>query len=98
MKVALRVKELVDARGWDVRELAHRTGVDEQKADDLYHGRTTQIDLSTFGDLCTVLGVEPAEILVAVEEQEPSVIEQTPPSANSEEPARVRDGFTRETP
>ncbi len=98
MKVALRVKELADARGWDTRELAHRAGMDEQTAADLYHGRSTQIDLSTFGDLCTALGVEPAEILVAVEEKEPSVAEQTQHPANPEATAAVRHGFASETP
>jgi DNA-binding Xre family transcriptional regulator len=72
MKATLRVKELVDERGWNVRELARQADLDPETAQSMYEGRSTEMELSALSRLSEVLGVLPDEIVASVEEKQPS--------------------------
>ena len=75
MKAVLRLKELVDARGLNIRDLASQAGVDLETAQRLYDGQSTELDLTALGHLAQALGVQPPELLQEVEEPQPSVLE-----------------------
>ncbi len=75
MKVSLRVKELVDARGLNAQELASQTGVDAETASRIYNGESVEMDLTTLGALAQLLGVLPNELVAEVEEPQQSVID-----------------------
>ncbi len=85
MRVALQIRELVDARGWDVSELARVAEVDQQTAQDLYDGKPTEIDLATESRLSQALGVRPDELLADVEEPQPSASEAPMPRSIPDE-------------
>src|SRR5688500_6531957 len=73
VKVAVRIKELVDERGWNAQQLAQTIGTDEQTARSLYDGQPTELDLAALGHLAEALGVTPPEIVAEVQEKQPSV-------------------------
>lgn len=73
MKVTLNVKALVDARGWDAGDLAAQADLPRATAEHLYAGHSTELDLAAEARVCQALGVLPQDILVSVEEPQPSV-------------------------
>ncbi len=75
MRVCLRVRELLDARGMGVDDLARLTGMDPQTARSVYDGQPTEMDLTTQGHIAQALGVRPDEILGEVQEEQPSVLD-----------------------
>ncbi len=79
MKVMVRIQALVDARGWDMQELAHQVEVDAETARNLYDGRSTELDLEGVGLLSHVLGVLPNDIVASVEEKQPSAADAPAP-------------------
>ena len=78
MKAALRLKELVDARGLDIRDVAQGAGLDPETARSIYDGQAVELDLTTLGHLAQVLGVQPPDLLQEIEEPQPSVLEGAP--------------------
>ncbi len=72
MKVVVRIQELVDARGWDLQELARQVNLDSETVRNLYEGHLAELELAELGRLSQVLEVLPNEIVAAVEEKQPS--------------------------
>ena len=79
MKVTLAVRELVDARGWDVAEFARQAGLDEETAGQAYAGQPIELELADHGRISEALGVLPNEILAEVEEAQPSAADAAAP-------------------
>ena len=79
MKVTLAVRELVDARGWDVAEFARQAGLDEETAGQVYAGQPVELELADHGRISEALGVLPNEILAGVEEAQPSAADAPAP-------------------
>jgi hypothetical protein len=79
MKVILAVRELVDARGWDVAEFARLTGLDEETAGRAYAGQPVELELADHGRISEALGVLPNEIVAGVEEPQPSAVDAPAP-------------------
>ena len=79
MRVTLAVRELVDARGWDVAEFARRAGLEEATARGAYEGESTELDLAAQGRIAEALGVLPNAILGSVEEPQPSATDAPAP-------------------
>ena len=79
MKVTLAVRELVDARGWDVAEFARQAGLDEETAGQVYAGQPAELEVADHGRISQALGVLPNEILAGVEEAQPSAAEAPAP-------------------
>ena len=79
MKVTLAVRELVDARGWDVAEFARQAGLDEETARQAYVGQPVELELADHGRISEALGVLPNEILAGVEEAQPSAADAPAP-------------------
>src|SRR5215208_3505468 len=79
MKATLAVRELVDARGWDVAEFARQAGLDEEIAGRAYAGQPIELDLADHGRISEALGVLPNEILADVEEAQPSAADAPAP-------------------
>ena len=89
MKAALRLREMVDAQGLDIRDVAQRAGLDLETAQSLYAGQETEIDLTALGHLAQVLGVQPPDLVLDVEEPQHSVLEGAPPPRDEEVPTQV---------
>lgn len=83
MRVSLRVRELADARGWDVAELARQAGVDPRTAQSMYAGEPVEMDLATQGQLAQALGVLPNDLVAQVEEPQPSAMDAPAPRDES---------------
>ena len=98
MKLALRVKELVDSRGWNLQDFVSQTGLDAETAQRLYQGQSTQIDLSTLGKLCELFGALPNEIVVRVDEPQPSVAEGAPMPRSIDVPVQGIDEVNKARP
>ena len=98
MKLALRVKELIDGRGLSIQELASRIDVDEATAERLYQGQSTQIDLTTLGALCEALDVLPHDIVVRVDEPQPSVAGGAPMPRAIDVPTQDTDEISKAQP
>lgn len=99
MRVTLAVKELMDARGWDVAELARQAEIDPATAESIYAGRSTEMDLATHSKVSEVLGVLPNEILVSVEEPHSSDSERNIAAASYQRddlPTEQRPDLERE--
>ncbi len=79
MKVTLAVRELVDARGWDVAEFARQAGLDEETAGRIYAGQPVELELPDHGRISEALGVLPNEILADVDEAQPSAADAPAP-------------------
>ena len=88
MKAALRLREVVDARGLDIRDVAQQAGVDAETARRLYAGEATELDLTTLGHLAQVLGVQPPDLIEQVEEPQESVLEGAPAPRADEVPTQ----------
>ena len=100
MKVTLAVRELVDARGWDVAEFARQAGLDEETAGQVYAGQPAELEVADHGRISQALGVLPNEILAGVEEAQPSAADAPAPRSieapayyppEDEPAARARD-------
>ena len=94
MRVTHNIKALVDARGWDVPELARRAGLDPATAESLYAGRSTTIDLAAHSRVSEALDVRPDEILASVEEPHSGAPARTidrPAYQHPDEEAELRD-------
>lgn len=57
-----RLSRLVGERRLTVKDVADGTGISYRTLHDLYHARTTRIDLATLNKLCAFFDVTPAEI------------------------------------
>ncbi len=79
MKVTLAVKDLVDARGWDLAGFAQQAGIDPETARHVYAGHSTELDLPAHARISQALGVLPNEILARVEEPQPSAADAEAP-------------------
>ncbi len=97
MKVAVRVKELVDGRGWNVEEFARQAGVDAETAQSLYSGQTTEIELGALGRLSQALGVTPPDIVSDVTEKQLSAGQAPSPRA-PEVPEQTMDEIKKSPP
>lgn len=65
MAVRFRLDQALAARddGMTQSELARQSGVSLNTVNAIYHNKTARVDLSTLDALCTVLEVEPGELL-----------------------------------
>lgn len=70
--VKLRVRELAEAQGLNIQELAKRSGVAYSSALDLWYDRVQRIDKKTIGRIAKALGVRPGD-LFGEDEDEPGV-------------------------
>jgi hypothetical protein len=95
MKATLAVRELVDARGWDVAEFARQAGLDEETAGRVYAGQPAELELADHGRISEALGVLPNEILADVEEAQPSAAD-APAPRSIEAPAYYPPGEERD--
>ncbi len=91
MKVTLDVRALVEARGWDVVELARQAELDPATAESIYAGRSTELDLATEARVSQALGVRPDEILVSVEEPHSPESERNIAGAQYQHPDRPHE-------
>jgi len=62
MAVVWRVGELLERKGWSVRQLATRTHLDIKTVRNIVEGRATRVDLETIGRLSDALGVPPGAL------------------------------------
>jgi transcriptional regulator with XRE-family HTH domain len=62
MAMIWRVNELAQRRGWGVRRVAERAGVDVKTARNILTGRATRVDLETIGRLADAFGVDPGAL------------------------------------
>ncbi|MGI8424179.1 MAG: helix-turn-helix domain-containing protein [Chloroflexota bacterium] len=57
-----RLSRLVGERRLTVKDVAEGSGISYRTLHDLYHARTTRIDLETLNKLCAFFDVEPGQI------------------------------------
>ena len=57
-----RLSRLVGERRVSVKEVAERAGLSYKVVLDLYHDRSTRLDVATLGKLCDYFQVSPGEI------------------------------------
>ena len=57
-----RLSRLMGERRLTVQDVANGAGVSYRAMHDLYHARTTRIDLTTLNRLCAFFDVEPGQI------------------------------------
>lgn len=62
--IRFRVRELAEARGWNIAALAEQTGFAYSSALDLWHDRVQRIDKKTIEKLCMVFEVQPGDLVV----------------------------------
>ena len=67
--VRLRVKEVAEARGMNMQNLATKSGISYSTIVDLWHDRTRRIDKDTLSRLCLALEVKPGDLLSFDEEE-----------------------------
>ena len=65
--IALRIRELRQAKGWSQAELAQRAGVTQGNVSRIEGGKVASLDLEVFEKLANALDVHPA-ILITTEE------------------------------
>ena len=94
----MQVKELVDARGWSVQELANQAGLDLESAQRLYEGRSANMDLTTLGHLCEMFNVLPNDIVIRVVEPQPSVIDTGELARDPAVPTQTVDDVNKSRP
>jgi len=82
LKITLRVKELMDERGWGTDELAREASLDEATAQSVYAEESTEMDMATQGRISQALGVLPHEIVGEVEEPQASSTEVDMPRSD----------------
>lgn len=61
-QITWRVEELAAQHGWDVRQLAEETGLDQKTVRNIFAGRATRVDLKTIARLSRALGVGPGSL------------------------------------
>lgn len=66
MPVKLRVRELADELGMNIRTLANQAGISYNSAHALYNGHVSRVDLDTLDRLCDVLKVEPGDLFIRI--------------------------------
>ena len=64
MPIALRVRELREARGWSQRELAARAGLRQATIANIELGHTRGVRFDALERLADALGVDPALLIV----------------------------------
>lgn len=62
--ITLRVRELREAKGWSLRELARRADVRPATLSAIENARTTSVDFSLLEKLAKVLEVDPGFLLL----------------------------------
>lgn len=63
MRMRWRVRELMDARGLSVTELAEKADITPNTARALWRGVTERVDFTTLIKVARALGVRPMELL-----------------------------------
>ena len=69
-RIEWRVRELAEARGWNISDLARETGMAYSSALDLWYGRPRRIDFPTLEKLINSLGATPNDIFRIVQKIE----------------------------
>ncbi|MGI8422982.1 MAG: helix-turn-helix domain-containing protein [Chloroflexota bacterium] len=67
-----RLSRLLGERRLSISEAARRSGVSYKTVFDLYHDRTTRVDLGTIDKLCRALGCTPNDLFEYVKDPEPA--------------------------
>ena len=62
--ITLRVRELREVRGWSLRELSRRAGVQPMTLSAIENGRTKGVDFATLEKLARALEVDPGYLIV----------------------------------
>ncbi len=96
MKVALRLNELMAARGLDAQTLSAQVGLTPDVAQSLFAGEPAEIDLPTLDRLSQVLGVLPNELVTEVEQPQPSVLDQAEPPRSIDVPVQGMDEIKKD--
>lgn len=65
-RIACRLSALLGERKWKMMDLARATGLSKTTIFQLYHEKTTRIDLDTIAKICEALGCQAGELLVYV--------------------------------
>lgn len=73
MVIKLRVREVAEAKGLNIQDLANKSQIAYSTVLDFWHDRTRRIDKSTLNRLCEALEVGPGELIVRVEGDEKNV-------------------------
>lgn len=60
--VKLRIRELAEAQGLNIQELANRSGIAYSSALDLWYDRVQRIDKKTIARVSKALGVRPGDL------------------------------------
>ncbi len=87
-QISWRVEELAAQRGWNARQLAERTGLDQKTVRNILTGRATRVDLNTIARLSRALGVGPGS-LWDVDPSTPGAWERTAGSAGEASPGEL---------
>lgn len=67
MTISLRVREVAEKRGMNIRQLANAAGISYDTALDVWHGRQRRIDLPMLAGLCKALQCTPGDLLEYLE-------------------------------
>jgi DNA-binding Xre family transcriptional regulator len=67
-----RFSRLLGERRLAIREVSRMTGISYRALFDLYHDKSTRIDLATIDKLCRALGVTPNDLFEFVREPDPA--------------------------
>lgn len=91
-RITWRVEELAAQHGWDVRQLAEETGLDQKTVRNIFAGRATRVDLNTIARLSRALGVGPGS-LWDVAPDSAGAWERTAGAAGEARPGELEDVF-----
>lgn len=67
--VRLRVRELAEARGWNISQLQLRAGLSMGAARRYWYSETSAVDLRVLAQIAESLGVAPSELLGDIVEE-----------------------------
>lgn len=57
-----KIRQLAEAKGWNIGQLAEEAEIAYSSALDFWHGRPRRVDLAVLNRLCNALGVGPCEV------------------------------------
>ena len=92
-RITWKVGELAAQRGWEARQLAEETGLDQKTVRHILAGRATRVDLNTIALLSRALGVGPGS-LWDIEPDLAMAWERTAGSAGDAGPDELKDVLT----
>ena len=96
MKVALRLNELMAARGLDAQTLTSQVRLTPDVARSLFAGEPAEIDLPTLDRLSQMLGVLTNELVTEVEQPQPSVLDEAEPPRSIDVPVQGMDEIKKD--